>query len=294
MPELPEVEALTRYLREFAVGHAIASASVAAIAALKTFDPPLTDLAGRQIVAVHRQGKFIDLDAAGVHLVFHLARAGWLRWYDEVPKTLIKPGKSPIALRVRLDDGSGFDLTEAGTKKSLAVYVVRDPAEIPGIARLGPDPTAPDFSPADFAEILRDRRTRIKGLLRDQSVFAGVGNAYSDEILHTAKMSPYALAAKLGPDDVENLYHAMRGTLRAGDRRGIRQATRRAEGQQAQPHAGARAHRPGLPGVRRHRARGHLRRLDVPVLPDVPDRRQAARRPRALAPPEVTGDGADF
>ena len=213
MPELPEVEALTRYLREFAVGRTISSSSVAAIAALKTFDPPLTDLAGRQIDAVHRHGKFVDIDAAGLHLVFHLARAGWLRWYDEVPKTLIKPGRSPIALRVRLDDGSGFDLTEAGTKKSLAVYVVRNAAEVPGIARLGPDPTAPDFGLADFAEILRDRRTRIKGLMRDQSVFAGVGNAYSDEILHTAKMSPYALAAKLGPDDVENLYHALRGTL---------------------------------------------------------------------------------
>ena len=126
---------------------------------------------------------------------------------------MIKPGKSPIALRVRLDDGSGFDLTEAGTKKSLAVYVVRDAAEVPGIARLGPDPTAPDFTLDDFAAILAGRRTQVKGLLRDQSVFAGVGNAYSDEILHNARMSPYALAAKLKPEDVERLYHALRDTL---------------------------------------------------------------------------------
>ena len=119
--------------------------------------------------------------------MFHLARAGWLRWYDELPKTVIGRASRPIALRVRLDDGSGFDLTEAGTKKSLAVYVVRDPAEVPGIARLGPDPTAPDFSLDDFAEILAGRRTQVKGLLRDQSVFAGVGNAYSDEILHNAR-----------------------------------------------------------------------------------------------------------
>jgi formamidopyrimidine-DNA glycosylase len=213
VPELPEVDALVGFLRERAVGRAVASATVAAISALKTFDPPLQQLNGRTIDGASRHGKFVDLDVGGLHLVFHLARAGWLRWYDELPKTVIRPGKSPIALRVRLDDGSGFDLTEAGTKKSLAVYVVRDPSEVPGIARLGPDPTAPEFSLDDFAGILAGRRTQVKGLLRDQSVFAGVGNAYSDEILHNARMSPYALAAKLTPDDVERLYHAMRDTL---------------------------------------------------------------------------------
>ena len=213
MPELPEVDALVGFLRTRAVGHVISSATVAAISALKTFDPPLQALSGNTIDAASRHGKFVDVEVGGLHLVFHLARAGWLRWYDEVPKTVIKPGRSPIALRVRLDDGSGFDLTEAGTKKSLAVYVVRDVSEVSGIARLGPDPTAPDFTLEDFAATLAGRRTQIKGLLRDQSVFAGVGNAYSDEILHNARMSPYALAAKLEPDDVERLYHAMRDTL---------------------------------------------------------------------------------
>ena len=215
MPELPEVDALVGFLRERTIGHAVSSAAVAAISALKTFDPPLQALAGQAIAGVSRHGKFVDVEAGELHLVFHLARAGWLRWYDELPKTLIKPGKSPIALRVRLDDGSGFDLTEAGTKKSLAVYVVRDVSEVPGIARLGPDPTAADFTLDDFAGVLAGRRTQIKGLLRDQSVFAGVGNAYSDEILHNARMSPYALAAKLSPEDVERLYHALRDTLGA-------------------------------------------------------------------------------
>ncbi|GAA4371615.1 Fpg/Nei family DNA glycosylase [Agromyces bauzanensis] len=213
MPELPEVDALVGFLHERAVGRAVVGASVAAISALKTFDPPLQELTGRTIDAASRHGKFVDLEVGGLRLVFHLARAGWLRWYDELPKTVIKPGKSPIALRMRLDDGSGFDLTEAGTKKSLAVYVVRDPAEVPGIARLGPDPTAPGFTLDDFAAILAGRRTQVKGLLRDQSIFAGVGNAYSDEILHNARMSPYALAAKLKTDDVERLYHALRDTL---------------------------------------------------------------------------------
>ncbi|WP_127793923.1 Fpg/Nei family DNA glycosylase [Agromyces sp. LHK192] len=213
MPELPEVEALVRFLRERAVGHAVASARLASISALKTFDPPLHAIEGATIIEANRHGKFVDLSTGEAHLVFHLARAGWLRWYDEVPKTPVKPAKSPLALRVRLDDGSGFDLTEAGTKKSLAVYVVRDPAEIPGIARLGPDPTAPGFGESDFAAVLAGRRTRIKGVLRDQSVFAGIGNAYSDEILHAARMSPYALAANLSGDDVARLYRAMRDTL---------------------------------------------------------------------------------
>ena len=220
---MPEVEALAGFLRERAVGRAVASARVAAISALKTFDPPLHAIEGRPVVGVARHGKFLDLelgaatgaasDDPSLHLVFHLARAGWLRWYDEVPATVLRPGKSPIALRVRLDDGSGFDLTEAGTKKSLAVYVVRRPGDVPGIARLGPDPMAEGFGRDDFAGVLHGRRTQVKGLLRDQSVLAGIGNAYSDEILHAAKMSPYKLAASLTPDEVAVLYTSMRETL---------------------------------------------------------------------------------
>ena len=213
MPEMPEVQGLVDFLRERLTGVRIARATVANIAALKTYDPPIEALTDAEITGASRHGKFVDLSTTGPHLVFHLAKAGWLRWYDELPKTVIRPGKTPIALRVALSDGAGFDLTEAGTKKSLAVYVVRDPAEVPGVARLGPDPTAPDFTLADFAAVLDGRRTQIKGVLRDQSVFAGIGNAYSDEILHAAKMSPYALAAKLTPEQVDTLYRAMRDTL---------------------------------------------------------------------------------
>ena len=126
---------------------------------------------------------------------------------------MLRPGKSPIALRVRLSDGSGFDLTEAGTKKSLAAYIVKDPSEVPGIARLGPDPLADDFTLERFRDLLAGRRTQIKGLLRDQEVSAGVGNAYSDEILHVAKVSPFAIAGNLAPDVVDRLYAALRETL---------------------------------------------------------------------------------
>ena len=215
MPELPEVQALVDFLHGRAVGRVVTDVELGSIAVLKTFDPPPDALVGAPVDAVVRHGKFVDLDVDGTHLIFHLARAGWLRWSEEMRATRVRPGRSPIALRVRLDDGSGFDLTEAGTKKGLAAYVVRDPAEVRGIASLGPDPLADDFTVDDLAAILAGRRTQIKGLLRDQSVLAGVGNAYSDEILHAARLSPYALAATLTGEQVGGLFEAMRTTLMA-------------------------------------------------------------------------------
>ena len=213
MPELPEVQALVDFLAERAVGQAVVGVELGSISVLKTYDPPPSALAGGPVDGVHRHGKFLDVDVDGIHLVFHLARAGWLRWSEAIPATVIRPGKSPIALRVRLSDGSGFDLTEAGTKKSLAAYLVRDVREVPGIARLGPDPLGADLTEAAFAAMLAGRRTQIKGLLRDQEFLAGVGNAYSDEILHVAKLSPFAIAGTLAPEAVSRLYAALRDTL---------------------------------------------------------------------------------
>ncbi|WP_068400995.1 Fpg/Nei family DNA glycosylase [Kribbia dieselivorans] len=213
MPELPEVQALVDFLSDRCVGEHVARVELASIAVLKTFDPPVDALAGAPIDAVRRHGKFIDIDCDGTHLVFHLARAGWLRWYDEVPAKPLRPGKSPVALRVRLANDSGFDLTEAGTKKSLAAYVVRDVADVPGIAALGPDPLADEFTLEAFRAVLAGKNAQVKGVLRDQSVIAGVGNAYSDEVLHVAKISPFAIAAKLDEATVERLYTALRETL---------------------------------------------------------------------------------
>ncbi|MFT4213811.1 MAG: DNA-formamidopyrimidine glycosylase family protein [Microbacterium sp.] len=218
MPEMPEVQGLVEFLDGRARGLTITQATVANIAALKTYDPPVEALKGATVTGAARHGKFVDLALAGatdadLNLIFHLAKAGWLRWYDALPATVIRPGKTPIALRVAFDDGSGFDLTEAGTKKSLAVYVVRTPQDVPGISRLGPDPLAPAFTRDTLAAILTGRRTQIKGVLRDQSIVAGIGNAYSDEILHAAKMSPYALAASLDDGEVGRLYVALRSTL---------------------------------------------------------------------------------
>lgn len=215
MPEMPEVQGLVDFLGARLTGLAITQARVSAISALKTYDPPIDAVVGAHVESVVRRGKFVDIATdAGAHLVFHLAKAGWLRWHDALRTTVIKPGRSPIALRVGFADGSGFDLTEAGTKKSLAVSVVREPADVPGIARLGPDPLDAAFTRDALAELLAGRRTQIKGLLRDQSIIAGIGNAYSDEILHVARLSPYALAATLDDAEIDTLYTATIETLR--------------------------------------------------------------------------------
>jgi DNA-formamidopyrimidine glycosylase len=167
---------------------------------------------------VRRHGKFLDLTfglpGGDLHLVMHLARAGWLRWRDDIPDKPLRPGKSPLAFRLVLEGGSGFDLTEAGTQKRLAVYLVRDPADVPGVATLGPEPLADDFTTEALAAILKERRTQIKGVLRDQHIIAGIGNAYSDEVLHAAKMSPFKLASSFTPDDVATLHAAIVTTLR--------------------------------------------------------------------------------
>ncbi|MFF4534786.1 Fpg/Nei family DNA glycosylase [Streptomyces aureus] len=213
MPELPEVEALKEFLAGRAVGTRIVRVLPVAVSVLKTYDPPVNALEGREVTGVRRFGKFLDIATDGPHLVTHLARAGWLQWKDTLPDGPPRPGKGPLALRVALETGEGFDLTEAGTQKRLAVYVVDDPALIPGVARLGPDPLAADFDEERFAGLLQGERRRIKGALRDQSLIAGVGNAYSDEILHAARMSPFKIASSLTPEETRRLYEAMRGTL---------------------------------------------------------------------------------
>ncbi|KQP63746.1 MULTISPECIES: Fpg/Nei family DNA glycosylase [unclassified Nocardioides] len=215
MPELPEVEALALDLRGRLDGRAIVKVHVAAFSALKTFDPPLSALEGTLVDDVTRHGKFLDIDASGVHLVLHLARAGWVRWREELPMVPPKPSsKSTLAVRIELDDGTGLDVTEAGTRKSLAMYVVRDPHDVPGIASLGPDPLEDGFTVDVLGAILqREGRKQVKGVLRHQGTIAGIGNAYSDEILHAARMSPYKPANSLTDDELATLYAALRRTV---------------------------------------------------------------------------------
>ncbi len=212
MPEMPEVESLARFLSERCVGHTIARIDLVAFSALKTYDPPLSALHGLEIESVTRRGKFLDISAQGLHLVFHLARAGWLRWRDSLPDAPPKPSKGPLALRVRLDDSSGFDLTEAGTQRKLAVYVVTDPMSIPMVATLGPDPLTDDFDQPALAGLLaKAGRAQLKGVLKDQRTIAGIGNAYSDEILHAAKLSPFKPSNSLTEAELGTLFASDQG-----------------------------------------------------------------------------------
>ena len=242
MPELPEVEALAHHLRDHAVGRTVARVDVASLSVLKTVSPQVSELQGRPVSAVSRHGKYLDLDCDGLHLVIHLARAGWLRWSDELSPVPPKPGKGPIALRVHLG-GRGFDLTEAGTQKKLAVWVVSGADEVPGVAKLGPD--ALDVDTDRLGELLAGRTERIKTVLTDQSRLAGIGNAYSDEILHAAKLSPFATAGKLDADTVRRLHLSMREILTDAVERSIGQDAARLK---AEKRSGMRVHgRTGLP-----------------------------------------------
>jgi formamidopyrimidine-DNA glycosylase len=246
VPELPEVEALAEHLRTHALARPVARVDLASMTALKTFDPPLSALTGRLVTGAARHGKFLDVHLDGLHLVVHLSRAGWLRWHDQASATPPKPGKGPLEFRVHLDavGGPGFDLTEAGTQKRLAVYVVTDPQHVPGVAKLGPD--ALTLSRAGLGELLTAAgSTRLKTLLADQQVLAGIGNAYSDEILHVARLSPFAAAGKLDAEAADRLHAAMIGVLQDAVDRAVGQDAARLKGEK---RSGMRVHaRTGLP-----------------------------------------------
>ena len=218
MPEMPEVEGLVQFLREQTAGARVLKVEVGSLSALKTYSPLPADLVGAKVTDVVRHGKWVDLvlevPVGGErHLVFHLARTGWLRWRESVPAAPLRPNRSPVALRVHLTGGTGFALTEIGTRKRLAVYITATPDEVPAIATLGPE--AFDLDGAQLAELLVARNRQLKGLLRDQSVIAGIGNAYSDEILHAARLSPFALSGSLDEAGLARLHAAMHEVLQA-------------------------------------------------------------------------------
>jgi len=243
MPELPEVEALADHLRRHAVGKAVGRIDVAALSVLKTFDPPPTALHGQAVTRAARWGKYLGMGVGDLWLITHLSRAGWLKWSDKLSAAPLKPGKGPIALRVHLDGSEGFDLTEAGTQKRLAVWIVDDPAKVPGIATLGPD--ALEIGPEQLAEILKPHSGRIKTVITDQKVIAGIGNAYSDEILHVAKLSPFATANKLTAAQLGALHDAMITVLTDAVQRSVGQQAATLKGEK---RSGLRVHaRTGLP-----------------------------------------------
>ena len=253
MPELPEVTALAAFLTEHAAGQPIVAVTVASLNVMSTYDPPATALVGRVVTGAGRHGKFLDLvtgpgpdTPAGappeLHLLVHLARAGWLRWSDAISAAPPKMG-GPIALRIRLAAG-GFDITEAGTKKSVAAAIVVDPNAVPGggPARAGRAVAGPQDR---WRRSSRKQGGRLKNVITDQTVMAGIGNAYSDEILHTAKLSPFATAAKLSQDELDRLFEAMTAVLNAAVSRSVGGEAARLKGEK---RTGLRVHaRTGLP-----------------------------------------------
>ncbi len=259
VPELPEVEALADHLRRHAVGLTVGRVDVSAFSVLKTFDPPTTALYGQTVTGANRWAKYLGLQVGDLHLITHLSRAGWLRWSDKLAPAPLKPGKGPIALRVHLKDPSapdaapgpnvaagaapGFDLTEAGTQKRLAVWLVDDPMKVPQIASLGPD--ALSLGPEELAAALKGNTARIKNVITDQKVIAGIGNAYSDEILHVAKLSPFATAGKLTDAQLATLHDAMISVLTDAVSRSVGQGAAMLKGEK---RSGLRVHaRTGLP-----------------------------------------------
>lgn len=211
MPELPEVESLRRFIEERLVGLTIERVELSAFSALKTFDPPLEGLKGAEITGARRKGKYVIVDTRNgdddVAMVVHLSRGGWMQWQEELTKTRAKPGKGPLALRLGFSDGSGVNLTEAGTEKRLAVWLTRDIDSIENVATLGPDPL--DITTPELADVLRAHGSQIKKVLTDQKVVAGVGNAYSDEALHIAKLSPFKKASALSEEEALRLAEAV-------------------------------------------------------------------------------------
>ncbi|NYE96327.1 formamidopyrimidine-DNA glycosylase [Psychromicrobium silvestre] len=223
MPELPELVGLSTFLDTELHGVVLESLQIASFTALKTASPASDELLGRALQGVGRQGKFVDLrfgpsttDDGELHLIFHLAKAGWLRFSrpDPAESASGKPLKPGGYITARLGfESARIDLTEAGTRKSLAIYVVRNPSDIPGIATLGPDPLAEDFTVETLAAILAPKRAQIKGVLRDQRMIAGIGNAYSDEILHLARLSPFAPSNSLSEEQIGVLFQSIKSIL---------------------------------------------------------------------------------
>jgi formamidopyrimidine-DNA glycosylase len=236
VPELPEVEGLRGALEREIVGEQVARCELASVSALKTFEPPIDALAGRKVSAVERFGKLPGIrlapasdhgrPAPGSHsgdlssepgddlwLVIHLSRGGWLRWHDKVPPSRGRPGRGPLVLRIGFRSGAGFDVTEMGTQKRLSLWVVREPRDVPVVASLGPDALAAELDGDRFAKLLASSSSTVKRVLTDQQLVAGIGNAYSDELLHAARLSPFRPADRLEGDEVDRLYGAMRQVL---------------------------------------------------------------------------------
>jgi len=211
MPELPEIEAWRRALDGPVSAFPVERAGPAHIATLKTFDPPLHALDGEGLAGARRRAKrlYFPTDDGELVLLVHLMSAGRLRY--------LRPGekgpKTP-AFRLRFTDGGELVLTEAGSKKRAGVWLLRPDALEAELAHLGPE--ADEVTAAELGEILRSDSRRLHAALRDQRLVAGIGRAWANEILHAARLSPYALTTQLDDEQTARLHAAMRDELARG------------------------------------------------------------------------------
>ncbi len=221
MPESPEVQALAEFLDERVAGRAIREVDVVEFRAVKSRERPPGSLTGARITAVRRFGKHIGLDTSAGWLMIGFGRNGWVRWHSPGDPADVPP--APEVMRIRLDDGAMMQIVETGDFLAVTVAVVDAPSDVAGIAALGPDPLTPGFAPGDLEHALGTRRKKIKALLQEQTSLAGIGNAYSDEILHRARLSHDVHAAALDAEARARLFSALVEVMRdaAEARRGV-------------------------------------------------------------------------
>ena len=211
MPELPELEGLAAWIRSELAGQEIQSFRLRSVAALKTYDPPIGALVGKTVTGAFRRGKYLAIETGELQLVTHLSLGGWMRWVTG-PTTRKATLRGPIIAEMLFESGS-LDFTEHGKQKRLALWLVHAIDEVPQVASLGPDALDPELTEALFSDLVRGRRGTIKKVLADQHVIAGIGNAYSDEILHAARMSPFLNTARMTNQQVSLLYLSMQSVL---------------------------------------------------------------------------------
>ena len=223
MPESPEVQALAEDLSERLTGHGITGVDVLEFRVTKTRTRPPSSLVGKRVHGVSRHGKHLAISVDDSHLIVSLGRHGWARYADGGSDSPTDPDAPPALIAFSFDDGDVVEFTDAGDWVSLGCWIVDDPAEVPAIAKLGPDPAEPGFARADFDRAMVGRRKQVKAVLQEQESIAGIGNAYSDEILHAAKISPVVHAATLTPEELDRLFESTVETITAAvdARRGI-------------------------------------------------------------------------
>jgi formamidopyrimidine-DNA glycosylase len=207
MPELPDVSVYVEALRSRIVGHELKRAIVKSLFLLRSADPPLSATQGRTVHDVYRLGKRIAIGVAGdLWLVLHLKIAGRLHWNTSAPKM----GSRNLLASFQFDNGWLW-LTEAGTQRRASLHVVAGDAGLQTLNAGGIEPL--DAKLAEFSAALRSANHTLKRSLTDPHIFSGIGNAYSDEILHRAQLSPIAMTTKLSDEEIARLHEATRATL---------------------------------------------------------------------------------